>query len=385
MDHTQAWVLYAGSSASASEPRRALVLEDFALPPLTPDAVRVEVLYGCWEGNMSHAVERSPIDVCRSRGEDRVVIGNAGVVRIVELGAEVSEGLAVGDTCLFFPVGATDANGFMLTIHGYDAPGTIGLLARNTVIPATNVIKLPPNSSFGLEQWAGFGVRYMTAWNNWWVAYRCFRAQLSEAEHPVLDVWGWGGGTTLAEMHLAHLHGARTVMLSGTDANLEAISSLGIDTLDRRSFPDLNYDPTRFAADRDYQELYRKSERAFLAAVAERTEDRGVSIFVDYIGSPVWRATLKALARLGVVTTAGWKHGMEMSVNRAIECIARHTHVHTHATRRTDALMAVAYAETHGWVPPPQRVQYAFEDIPKLVEDYGAGTTGYFPVFRASS
>jgi D-arabinose 1-dehydrogenase-like Zn-dependent alcohol dehydrogenase len=109
----------------------------------------------------------------------------------------------------------------------------------------------------------------------------------------------------------------------------------------------------------------------------------GVSIFIDYVGSPVFRATLKALARQGIVTTAGWKHGMTISTVRALECINRHQHVHTHYARYAQGRSAVRFAEDTGWIPQLNgHKEYAFDEIPQLAEDYSKGKCSYFPIFR---
>ena len=121
---------------------------------------------------------------------------------------------------------------------------------------------------------------------------------------------------------------------------------------------------------------------AILAEVRERTGGDMVNIFVDFVGSPVFRATLKALARQGVITTAGWKEGMMIDLVRASECIARHQHVHTHYARYSQGVAAVAFAEEHGWLPPAGENVYGWDEVPDLFKDYNAGNTGWFPVYR---
>src|SRR5207247_1472902 len=67
---TDAWVLYPGGGSAPL----SLVREEFSFPDISEEEVLAEPLYGCWEGNMAHALERRPIDVCRERGEERVVV-----------------------------------------------------------------------------------------------------------------------------------------------------------------------------------------------------------------------------------------------------------------------------------------------------------------------
>jgi NADPH:quinone reductase-like Zn-dependent oxidoreductase len=376
-------VLHAGDGG-APVPAE-LRLETITYSALADDEVLVEPLYGSWEANMAHAIERRPIDVCIARKEPKVVVGNAGVVRVLEVGEAVT-GLEPGDTCMFFSTGVPDALGYMLLAHAYDAPGTIGLLAKRTKVPARNLFPLPDGTPYTLQQWAAFSLRYMTAWSNWNVAYTCFRSQIPEEDVPSPDVWGWGGGCTLAELELAQARGCRATMLSGTPEHLEHIRSRGVAAIDRRDFPDLSFDPARYSDDEAYRAAYQASEHKFLAQVDELTDGRGVSIFVDYIGGPVTRVTQKALGRMGVITTAGWKHGMSTPMNRAMECIARHLYVHTHYARFSDVEPAIAFAESTGWMPhvAPDDC-YSWDEVPKLVSDYEEGHTGYFPVYAVNA
>jgi NADPH:quinone reductase-like Zn-dependent oxidoreductase len=379
----EAWLIHRGGG-ERSKPA-ALTLGEIQFTGPDEGKVIVEPLYGCWEANMSHAIDRRPVDICDQRGEDHAVLGNSGVVRAVEVGAGV-EDVRPGENYLFFGTGVPDEFGYMRLAHAYDAPGTVGMLARQAPVPARNLFAIPPGSTASLAQWAAFSLRYMTAWSNWNVAYACFRTQLSEEDLPEPHVWGWGGGSTLAELELAKLQGCQATMVSGNDHNLARIQASGIEVVDRRDFPDLAFDAARYADDAGYRASYQDSEKRFLAVVNERTEGRGVQIFVDYIGLPTLRATQKALGRLGVITTAGWKHGMDTPTNRAIECIARHIHVYTHYARFSDVEPAMAFAEEHGWMPQiDDRDIYDFADVPRLVEEYAAGATGYFPIYRVNA
>ena len=196
-------------------------------------------------------------------------------------------------------------------------------------------------------------------------------------------VWGWGGGTAFAELTLAKLDGFETALISGRPDRLRMIEMAGIEPVDRRRFGQLHYDERKLAADPLYAEAYRSAEDKFLQEVKRKTCGHGVSIFVDQIGSAVTPATLKALARPGVLTTSGWKTGMKMSSNRAMAAMNWHTHVHTHYARIGDCEPAVAFGEENGWMPPAEDCLCDWEEIPQLAEDYHAGNVAtYFPVFR---
>jgi NADPH:quinone reductase-like Zn-dependent oxidoreductase len=267
---------------------------------------------------------------------------------------------------------------------GYDAPGSVGVLARRTKIHSQLFVPIPPDSPYSYEQWAVHSLRYVTAWSNWKVAYGAYRLQVSEAEDAEPHVWGWGGGTTFAELDLARRHGCRVVMFSGSDAHLAALRQAGITPIDRRQFPAIDLDEQRYASDPVYRKEYQESEKALLREVKERTEGRGVAIFIEYIGSPVARATFKALGREGVLATAGWLRGMITPLNRAVECIARHIHVHTHYARRVEAVEAMRFSMQTGWMPEVTEL-YDWEDVPRLAESAAAGATrSFFPVYRVN-
>lgn len=375
---TEAWVLRAGEAGDHAPAE--LRKEPFEFADLTADEALVEPIYGCWEANMSHALDRRPIDVCRARGEDRVVLGNSGLVRVLRTGRAASQ-IKPGDLCMFLGVARQDAFGYMELAHGYDAPGTVGLLAKQSKVLTRNLFPIPAGSRHSPAQWAAFSLRYMTAWSNWHVAIGALRLQLTEEEFPSPYVWGWGGGSTLAELDLARRFGCRVTMVT-SDIHRREVVALGIDTVDRRELAALQFDAEKYRQDADYAKAYRDAEARFLAAVDERTNGLGVSIFIDYIGSPVNRVTLKALGRQGVLATAGWKRGMDYPLIRAIECLKRHIHVHTHYARLSEAPAAIDYAERNRWLPALGEQLYSWDEIPALAAEYAAGMTrSYFPLF----
>jgi NADPH:quinone reductase-like Zn-dependent oxidoreductase len=163
------------------------------------------------------------------------------------------------------------------------------------------------------------------------------------------------------------------------------IQNLGIRPIDRRQFSALDFNQDEYSSDAEYRTAYQASEDTFLDIVKEYTQGEKVSIFVDFIGLPVYRATLKALARPGIVTTAGWKQGMNLSCLRAIECMNWHTHVHTHYARYPEGLEAVSYAEAHGWMPVVTGEACSWDDIPRLAQQHAEGRLStYFPVFQVN-
>ncbi|MFJ8604959.1 hypothetical protein ACIREM_40905 [Streptomyces shenzhenensis] len=127
--------------------------------------------------------------------------------------------------------------------------------------------------------------------------------------------------------------------------------------------PDISFDEQR-AGRREYVESYRSSEETFLL-----------------------RATLKALACDGVVTTAGWREGLRTTLVRAIECNDRHQHVHTHYARSSEVPAAMEFAERRRWMPSDYALAepWSYERVPDLVTSYAAGDIDtYFPLISVS-
>ncbi len=297
MLETEAWVLHQGERQRRGPPESAeLVRESFPIPALADDEVLADPIYGCWEGNMTHALERIPVDVCRFRREPRIVLGNAGVVRVVTAGPAVTD-IAPGELCMVFPNAEPDAAGYMVKALAYDARKTMGLLARQTRLPRRCLIPIPGGSRYSLRQWAAFSLRYVTAWSNWRLAYGCYRLQMTAADCPAPFVVAWGGGVSLGQLILAKHDGCTAAMIASTDHRLASLRDLGIIGIDRREFADLHHDPDRHQADGEYRRRYDEAEATFLARIAQAGGGQPVAVFIDHIGTPVYRATLAALGR----------------------------------------------------------------------------------------
>lgn len=353
--HTEAWVLPAG--------RGPLQQQAYTFAFDSQTEVLIAPLYGCWEANMDHALQRDPVDVCQLRDEPEVVLGNGGVVRVLE--PDAHSGLTAGQVCLLLSFGPIDHPlGYPRLAHAYDTPGSVGLLARTSKALPHQLLPLPVGlGSAELSRWAAFALRYVTAWGNWEMALGAYRLLVPEfLAGPAPWVLAWGGGVALAELQLAKAAGFQVGMFSSRPARCRALAAEGIVPLQRG-----------------------RDERAALAAIRELTADQGAAIFVDLIGGEVWPLTLKALARPGVLTTAGWKAGMSLSYQRALTCMFWQHFVHTHYARPDQARAAVAYAQARNWLPPPADQIWAWEEIPALAAAYQQGLDTYFPVYAVNS
>jgi NADPH:quinone reductase-like Zn-dependent oxidoreductase len=288
-----------------------------------------------------------------------------------------------GDVCMVMPFGRRDRHGYAELVYAYDMPGTYGLLARRTKVAADLLLQVPDDARYTLAQWATYA-RYFSAWDNWRVAFASWRAQMPDADPADHLVFGWGGGVALAELELARRAGFRVAMTAGSDDRLSYLAARGITPVDRRVFPDLAFDADRAVADQQYADRYRASEKGFLRVLGELSDGAGAAIFVDNLGGSLIKPTLKAIARQGVLTTLGWKHGMEIPMRRASECIRRHLHINTHVWRYQDSAQIRDYQLNTGWLPDPHTIEVrSFDDVPGLADDFAAGrTTSYFPLYR---
>jgi NADPH:quinone reductase-like Zn-dependent oxidoreductase len=375
----QAWFLYEGTDGEPAG-LAELRLERFTVPDPGPGEVLAEPLYGSWEGNYQHALTRTPVDICRQRGEPRVILGNGGVVRVLAVGEGVTA-VRPGQAAMLWSAATTDRFGYLIRAMAYDAPGTMGCMSTRMLLAARCLVPVPERSRHSLAQWAAFSVRYTTAWSNWELAYGTFRLQVGADLLPAPNVWGWGGGTTLAELDLARRQGCRCVMISGDPERLARIEAVGLASLDRRAFSALSDDPGAYTSLEAWKAARKEAERRFLAEVEMRTAGEQVQIFLDYIGTPVLDATLKALGRCGVLATAGWKQGMETRHRRAVACIQRHQHIHTHFASRAQTLAAMAYGEAEGWMPTLDGPIVPFAEIPLLARRFADNRAGFFPIF----
>ncbi len=185
---------------------------------------------------MSHAVLRDPIDVCRRLGQEWIVLGNSGVVRIL---SSRTGYLPEGTLCAFAPIAKQDPYGYVRTVCAYDEPGTMGTLAERFYVNASQLVPLPDEKVVPLARWASFPVRYTSAWSNWRVALGAWRLQMPSVSTEQTHVWAWGGGVAFAELDLARSIGCKTVMFHTGKERGEIIRAAGITPVDRERFPGL--------------------------------------------------------------------------------------------------------------------------------------------------
>lgn len=150
--------------------------------------------------------------------------------------------------------------------------GTMGAYAEAAVVPAERAVKVPDNVS--LETAAAALLKGMTAE---FLVRRCFHVKPGDA--ALIHAAVGGVGQILVQWCKAL--GASVIATAGGEAKLALARSLGADhVID-----------------------YRREDVA--ARVAEITSGKGVAVVYDGVGKDTWDASLKSLARRGVLVTFG--------------------------------------------------------------------------------
>jgi NADPH:quinone reductase-like Zn-dependent oxidoreductase len=151
-----------------------------------------------------------------------------------------------------------------------------GALADFVVVPAANVLTIPPTISFSTA--AAFPLATLTAWR-----MVVSRAKVQSADQVL--VRGIGGGVALASLQIAKALGARVWVTSGSDEKLERARVLGADEV-------LNHRTQDVAKE-----------------VRARTGKRGVDVVIDCVGEATWESSLGALGKRGRLVTCGGTSG----------------------------------------------------------------------------
>jgi len=152
----------------------------------------------------------------------------------------------------------------------------IGGYAEEIVLPATQLLKLPP--AFSFAEGAGFYVAGLTAYHA-----LVQRAALQPGE--TLLVHGAAGGVGLAAVELGKLLGARVIATASSAEKLAIARARGADAV-------IDY-----------------SAEDFVAAVRQLTGGAGVDVIFDPVGGEVLVQSLRAIAWGGRLLVVGFAGG----------------------------------------------------------------------------
>jgi NADPH:quinone reductase-like Zn-dependent oxidoreductase len=257
-----------------------LRLEDLPEPPFRPDEVRVRV-HATSINHMDIWVRtglpgmRVPLPMIPGVDAAGVVESVGEAVRHVKPGDRVvvAQGISCGHCshCL---------NGHDNLCKDYILIGEHrdGADAELLVVPARNVIALAPEISF--ESAAAAGLVFLTAWQ-----MLVDKAQVKPGETVV--VHGAGSGVGSAAIQIAHVFGARVIATTSSEKKADQARLIGASEVI----------------------LYHRED--VLSSIRRLTEKRGADVIVDHVGTAVWDASIKGLAKGGRLVTCGATAGYE--------------------------------------------------------------------------
>ena len=345
---------------------RVIRLDEVTLRPLGARDVHLRILAVSAEHNVDHAALADTMNIAEARG-GKIYPGNSAVGEVLAAGPEV-RGCKVGDVVVTHCNGEPDIYGYPLRIWAYDQPDSIGWYGEEAVVADWQVIRAPLECGLSLWEIAALPLRAPTAWHLWRRALGIYRLKVGRAQRARLAVLGFGGGVSELFLMLARHEGHRAIFCSGSAERRKHLEGLGIESIDQTAYH-------RFAAADDV--------KAFTKQVKAMTEGDGVQIVCDMLRGPVFPAGLAVLSRQGVNVSAGWQLAMNASYNSANLSVRQITLDHVHFETVEGSRAAT---ELYGSVfrPTVHREIYAFEDLPRAMEEMHQNAQTGIPIVRVA-
>ena len=355
-----------GDDLSKFDLARVIRLDELELPKVGPRDVHLKILAVAVEHNVDHAAIADTTNIAEARG-GKIYPGNSAVGEVLSVGSDV-ENVAPGDVVLTHCNGEPDEYGFPLRIWAYDKPDSTGWYGKEAVVGDWQIVKAPLDCGLNLWEIAALPLRAPTAYHLWRRAIGIFRVKVTREQRARVNVLGFGGGVSELFLMLAAHEGHRAIFCSGSADRRAHLEKLGIEGIDQKQF-------NRFAG--------RDDVKAFNKHVKSITGGEGAHIVCDMMRGPLFAAGLAVQARQGVNVSAGWQLGMVVDYNSANCSVRQITIDHTHY----ETLVGIeAATELYGRVfkPTVHREVYAFEDLPRAVQEMHDNTQTGIPIVRVA-
>ena len=274
-----------------------------------------------------------------------------------------------GDVVITHCNGGPDEYGFPTRIWAYDAEDSVGWYGEEAVVGAWQIIPAPLDCGLNLWEIATLPLRAPTAYHLWRRGLGIYRLKVPYEKRARLNVLGFGGGVSELFLMLAKQEGHRAIFCSGSPERRKHLEGLGIQTIDQQEF-------NRFASGDDV--------KAFHKQMRGVTDGDGANIVCDMLRGPVFGAGLRVMSRQGVNVSAGWQLDTRNQYNSALLSVRQLTLDHTHYESIEGCNAATAL---YGSVfkPTVHREIYAFEDLPRAMEEMHNNTQTGIPVVRIAS
>ncbi len=355
-----------GGNLDAFDVARVIRLEEVATRPLGARDVKLRILAVSAEHNVDHAALADTMNIAEARG-GKIYPGNSAVGEVTAVGPAVKD-FAPGDVVVTHCNGEPDIYGYPLRIWAYDQPESIGWYGEEAVVGDWQIIRAPLDCGLSLWEIAALPLRAPTAYHMWRRAIGIFRVKVGRERRARLNVLGFGGGVSELFLMLAHHEGHRAIFCSGSPDRRKHLEGLGIETIDQVAFH-------RFASADDV--------KAFNKQVKSMTGNEGAHVVCDMLRGPVFPAGIAAMARLGVNVSSGWQLSMNLNYNSANLSVRQITLDHVHF-ETVDGSRAATELYGHVFKPTVHREIYAFEELPRAMEEMHRNVQTGIPIVRVA-
>ncbi len=355
-----------GGQLDAMDLSRVVALDTLELPAPGPADVRIRVLAVSAEHNIAHAALADTVNIAELRG-GKIYPGNSALGEVVAVGSAVRR-FKPGDIVVTHCNGEADVYGYPLRIWAYDQPESVGWYSEEAVVGEWQLLHAPLDCGLSLWEMAALPLRAPTAYHLWRRAMGILRVKVSREQRAEVNVLGFGGGVSELFLMLARHEGHRAFFCSGSAERRAALEKLGIIGIDQKKF-------NRFA-DRD-------GMKAFGAEVKKLTGGTGMHIVCDMLRGPVFAAGIAVAAREGVNVSAGWQLAKQVQYDSAGASVKQLTIDHTHyETLRGCAAATELYGKV--FKPTIHREVYAFEDLPRAIQEMQLNVQTGIPIIRVA-
>ena len=345
---------------------RIIALDELELRAMGPSDVHLRILAVSAEHNVDHAALADTVNIADIRG-GKIYPGNSAVGEVIALGADVTR-FKVGDIAITHCNGEPDDYGYPLRIWAYDQPESVGWYAEEAVVGEWQLVQAPLDCGLSLWEIAALPLRAPTAYHLWRRSVGIFRLKVGREQLSTLNVLSFGGGVGELFLMLAKSQGHNAFFCSGSPERRKALEEMGIVGIDQQVF-------NRFAS--------RDDVRAFIGESKKLTNRVGMHIVCDMLRGPVFAAGLAVASRQGVNVSAGWQLDTAINYNSAGASAKQITLDHTHyeTVRGCEAA-----TQLYGTVfkPTIHSEVYAFEDLPRCLEEMHQNTQTGIPIVRVT-
>ncbi len=251
----------------------------------------------------------------------------AGLIEALGPGTKLPPGLEAGGSAMIAPglsCGLCPAclRGDDMLCPSYGNLGHLsdGTAATHVLVPAANLLPIPPNWSFA--EAAAFPLVFLTAWE-----MLVHKARLRPGEWVL--VWGGGSGVGSAAIQLCRFLGARAIAVVGTEAKAMKCWDLGAE-----------------------QAIVRGDMKDLLAKVREWTGRKGVDVVFEHTGPATWGASMAACGRGGRIVTCGSTTGPEAPLSLQALFAKQISILGSYMGRREHLWTLVAHLQRNPTNPP---------------------------------